>query len=590
MTLDSVSFDPRALLEEVTDLLVPRAHQKGLSIYLRVDPEVPGHIVGDPVRIRQVLTNLAGNAVKFTDKGEVKLELKLVSEPAGSARLRIAVSDTGIGIRRENQDRVFESFTQVEGDCDRKHGGTGLGLTICRHLVALMDGKIGLDSIPGKGSTFWFEIPLVRGAGADDAPELTKLSGLRVLVVDNDVTDRDIACEALRSWNCRPGEAASCAQALARLEAAADDAPYGLVLVAEDLPDCDAEQTAWALKGRERFADLPRVLLTSKAPRPPGRGPSDLYSATLTKPLRSSHLYNILCHIIASVEKERLRELERSAERKALLAPLRVLLAEDNDINRRVAVGMVERLGCSVEYVTNGKRAVEAFDRSEFDLILMDVQMPEMDGYRATAAIRKREEATGTHIPIIAMTAHAMQVDRRRCLEAGMDDHLAKPIRPGPLREVLLRWGTAGSPLEDCTPTYGAAEWAWFSPAFLIGSCGGDFDMVREILVMASATIPERLERIRAAIDSFDGPQVAWEAHDLKAVFLAIGAESLGASCQELRSLGDGAASTDLEERFRLIDDHWHRLSHELNQFCLGRNWNIAALETSVRAGRGAHS
>jgi PAS domain S-box-containing protein len=573
MKLDAILFDPRALLEEVKDLLVPRAHQKGLTMRCRIDPEVPGLVAGDPVRIRQVLTNLAGNAVKFTDHGDVNLESCVVTESFSQPMLRISVKDTGVGIRRENQDRVFESFTQVEGDFDRKHGGTGLGLTICRQLVSLMGGKIGLESEPGKGSTFWFELPLEKSTGAKDATVTANLRGLRVLLVDDNPTDRERTCQALRWGNCQVDEAVSSSQALAKLEAAPDTALYDVVLVAANPLDRDAVSLAKSLKTLSRYADVPRVLLTAAVLTSEADDFSSLFSATLTKPLRSSHLYNILSHLSSALEKKRLRNLELSAERQTLAAPLKILLAEDNAINRRVATGMLERLGCEVDCVNNGKLAVDAFERGRYDMILMDVQMPEMDGYRATAEIREKEQVAGTHIPIIAMTAHAMHIDRRRCLEAGMDGYLPKPVKPGALRDVLVRRGAPEHPAAASSPGDGPREFTCFSPKMLLASCCGDLDIAREILEMAIATIPDRLHGIRDAIASADAPRVAWEAHDLKSVFLAVGAEALGASCRELRRLAEDGELAGVEACFRLVDEQWGRLSRELDQYRRNQSW-----------------
>jgi two-component system sensor histidine kinase/response regulator len=567
MTLESTSFDPRELLEKVTDLLVPRAHQKGLSIDWRIDPDIPGQLVGDPVRIRQVLTNLAANAIKFTDHGEVFVEAKLVRGENVERMLRISVSDTGIGIRRENHDRIFDSFTQVEGDADRKHGGTGLGLTICQHLVGLWGGKIGLESEPGKGSRFWFDIDAGNTEVANDGSAVATLNGLRVLLVDDNDSDHHQSRAALISWNCRVELARSYAEAVSALETAPQDDSFALVIINDELPDGNAESMAMGIRALARHSDVPLVLLTQQKSRWHNDDRSGPFAATLTKPVSRSHLYNILCHIITSREKRRLQNEDFAAEREVLPAPLTVLLAEDNVINRRVAVGMVERLGCRVTCVNNGKEAVEASARDRYDVILMDVQMPEMDGYAATAEIRRREQGTGSHVPIIAMTAHAMCVDRDRCLLAGMDGHLPKPVRPRALRDVLLNLGTeepaAVSRLESETSSQGA----WFSAELLLAACGGDLEIAREIVSMAFATIPDRLARVRAAIEALDGAQVAWEAHDLKSMFLTIGAPSLADDCKEMRGLGERGEMSAVKARFQFIDDGWDRLSPVLDAF-----------------------
>ena len=353
--------------------------------------------------------------------------------------------DTGIGIPEDRQADIFESFTQIEGGNSRRHGGTGLGLTICQSLVALMGGRIGLESRIGEGSTFWFEVTLGKGHGEADR-SAARLDGLRVLVVDDQEADREALRDVLLSWECRPEMVASGAEALARLLADPDDDPFGLILLDQDMPGMDGEQTARVIKAVPRYAKVPLVLLTS--PGPPAEEARASRTASGPRGWRSRSAAR--CSTTPSAgpsrppSRLRVRPPAADAEAMKLPSPLRILLAEDNEVNRQVAIGMVERLGCEVEAVWNGREAVEALDYDRHDLILMDVQMPEMDGFAATAAIRERERGTGRHIPIIAMTAHAMQGDRERCLAAGMDDYLSKPIRPGPLREALRAWGGQG--------------------------------------------------------------------------------------------------------------------------------------------------
>jgi two-component system sensor histidine kinase/response regulator len=294
---------------------------------------------------------------------------------------------------------------------------------------------------------------------------------------------------------------------------------------------------------------------------------SGLFAATLSKPIRRAHLSNIVTRVLVAPEGSVSPGPDSSAETEVLPVPLNVLLAEDNDVNRRVALGMVQRLGCRAEAVDNGKKAVEASARDHFDLILMDVQMPEMDGYAATAQIRRREAATGKHVPIIAMTAHAMQGDRERCLLAGMDGYLTKPVRPGPLRQALLGWGTAKTHDESEAPRDRIPGGPAFNPELLVDSCGGNPDLIREVLGMTLKEIPARLERIRAAIAAGDGRSVAWETHTLKGVFLTIGADALAATCQTLMGLGERAEWAGIESSFRLVNNQRDRLRCDISRY-----------------------
>ncbi|HMB03146.1 MAG TPA: histidine kinase N-terminal 7TM domain-containing protein, partial [Isosphaeraceae bacterium] len=428
LAIAAEEFDLRTIMEEVTDLLAPRAHQKDLQVACRMPPDCPEHLVGDPIRIRQVLTNLVGNAVKFTDAGEVILEARAIGQSAGSATMRISVRDTGIGIPRDRHESIFESFTQVEGGAARRYGGTGLGLAICRRLVEMMGGRIGLESEPGVGSTFWLELTLPRaarrgrGAGRWPAGEIrpaAELAGLRVLIVDDNATNRGVLRGYLRSWGYRTEEAETAAQGLAMLRAGLPSVRFSLVLLDLQMPGADGVKAARTLKDDARLADVPLVLVCS-APPPPG-GPealSGLYAATLSKPVRRSELFEVIIRVLG--QHDRKAQPQHAASGSQGRTPdlgLRVLLAEDNEVNRRVASRMLEQLGCRVEAVANGRGAVEAVERAAYDVVLMDVQMPIMDGLEATTLIRRRETpGGGRRIPILALTAHAMEGDRRRCL------------------------------------------------------------------------------------------------------------------------------------------------------------------------------
>ena len=439
MVIECVEFDLRAVIEEVAEVLAPSAHEKGFEIVCDVPPALGVAVKGDPGRLRQVLTNLVANAVKFTERGEVVIEARVRAESAHRRAIRIAVRDTGIGIPAARQAAIFDSFTQVDGSTTRKYGGTGLGLTICRQLVHLMGGEIGLESESGTGSTFWVELgfePAAAAVAPLPAP-VDRLRGLRILVVDDNATNRMIVRETLRAWGCRPEEAASGNAALAALDAAIAVAgdPFALVILDMQMPGMDGAETADRIRADGRFPDLPLVLLSSSASlRDTNTTP---FAVALSKPVRQAALLRALREVVGGQHVQPEQRVAPVVETPA--ESPRVLLAEDNAVNRTVALRMLKKLGCRADAVETGRQAVDAVGREAYDLILMDVQMPEMDGFEATAEIRRRANG-GPRTPIIAMTAHAMEGDRERCLAAGMDDYLSKPMSIAALAEALARW------------------------------------------------------------------------------------------------------------------------------------------------------
>jgi signal transduction histidine kinase/CheY-like chemotaxis protein len=448
MAIEQIDFNLRTLIEDVAELLAPRAFTKQLELSCVVPPTVPEHLVGDPDRLRQVLTNLVGNAVKFTGRGRITVEAQVLAESPTHARLRLTVRDTGIGIPKERHAAVFDSFTQVDGSTTRRYGGTGLGLTISRQLVELMGGQIGLESEVGEGSSFWVEIGFAKSeAPAYIAPVVpARLAGLRVLVVDDYDVNRRIFCEQLRSWGCAPAEASGGRHALDALRAAHHTAPFDVVLLDMHMPDMDGETTARAIKADPALAAVPLVLLSSIGTRGTAteiraRG----FAAALTKPVRQSHLLDVVRTVAGTLPAA--TEPGEPASRGRVTLGLRVLVADDNPINCRVAVEMLRRLGCHATVVGNGAEAIAATERDTYDVVLMDVQMPEMDGLTATTRIRAREAQAGGHLPIIAMTAHALEGDHERCLAAGMDGYVSKPIKTQDLAAALTPYGERATPV-----------------------------------------------------------------------------------------------------------------------------------------------
>jgi signal transduction histidine kinase/ligand-binding sensor domain-containing protein/DNA-binding response OmpR family regulator len=447
LDLDVVEFDLRDSLEETMKTLALRADQKGLELLCEIRDGVPEVVRGDPTRLRQVLVNLVGNAVKFTEQGEVTVKVERETYSQEALTLHFMVSDTGIGIPPEKQKLIFEAFSQADGSTTRKYGGTGLGLTICSRLVEVMGGRIWVESEMGRGSRFHFTMRFgigERAAGVVAAsPE--KLRGLGVLVVDDNCTNRRILEELLIRWGMKPVSSESGQAALARLrEAWEAGEPFELVLTDVHMPEMDGFRLVELIRQEPELAPATIMMLTSAGQRGDAARCRELgVAAYLTKPIRQSELREAILKVLGQIEQEgQANLLTRHSLREAgtAMTSLRVLLAEDNPVNQRLVIRLLEKSGHRVVVANNGLEVLAALDKEGFDLVLMDVQMPEMDGFEATAVIREKEKRSGTHLQIIALTAHAMKGDRERCLNAGMDGYLPKPVGSKELSTVLDGW------------------------------------------------------------------------------------------------------------------------------------------------------
>jgi len=437
LELDETEFNLRDSLEPTFRALTLRAHEKKLELNCRIDPGIPEILTGDPGRLRQVLINLVGNAVKFTEQGEVTLRVELESSQKETVRLRFSIADTGIGISSEKQKAIFEPFTQADGSTARRYGGTGLGLTISRRLVELMSGRIWVDSHIGQGSTFCFnaQFGLGRSAAVSHLTSHASLANVPVLVVDDNETNRSVLREILCQWNMAPTVAGSAAEALrALVEAAAQGRPFRLVLTDVCMPDTDGFNLVKTIRRDARVANTLVVMLTSGGRACEVSRCEELsLAACLTKPVRQSELRRAILRVLGG---ERCPYLVRHIAPVAQKT-LRILLAEDNVVNQKLAVRLLEKCGHTVVVAVNGLEALAAIERQSFDLVLMDIQMPEMDGLEVTRSIREKERLAGGHLPIVAMTAHAMKGDKETCLETGMDSYISKPINSAELFAVL---------------------------------------------------------------------------------------------------------------------------------------------------------
>ncbi len=442
LDLEETIFGLRERVGDVMKSLALRAHDKGLELAWRIHPDVPDALLGDPARLGQIIINLAGNAIKFTEEGEVVLETNCESRTDNEAVLRFSISDTGIGIPENKLASIFEAFTQADTSTTRKYGGTGLGLAISSRLVELMGGRIWAESKVGKGSTFHFAARFKLATGRPpDVPRIQPavVKGTRVLIVDDNATNRLILEEMTRNWGMQPEAVGGAREAIDVLrEANKAGERIQLVLSDVNMPEVDGlTLTEWIRQDPE-LADTTVIVLTSGARSDDIKRCDELkVAAHLMKPVKQSELFDTIGMSLGITVPEDEGEEPLGREQPVELPTLRVLLAEDSVVNQKLAIGLLEKHGHTVVVAANGKEAIAALTSQEFDVVLMDVEMPEMDGLEATAVIRVQEKQTGEHIPIVAMTAHAMKGDRERCLEAGMDDYVSKPIRSRQLFETL---------------------------------------------------------------------------------------------------------------------------------------------------------
>ena len=562
MALDPLPFRVRDRLGDAVRSLAVRAHGKGLELALRIAPDLPDHLVADFGRIRQVLVNLVGNAIKFTDEGEVLVEVEATPDGPGRLDLRFSVSDTGIGITPDARERIFEAFTQADSSSTRRFGGTGLGLAISSRLVELMGGRLQVESTPGRGSTFRFTVGVGVGEEPDrelPIPTLEELRGLDVLVVDDNATNRRILEEVLAHWSLVPTSAASAEEGLRLLaEAARAKRPFRLVLLDGSMPGTDGFTMARAIREDPSIESSIVLMLSSEghldgAARCRALG-IDQY---LTKPMRQSDLLDALLQAVAHDAAYLVREAPEAGPRKG--PRYRVLLAEDNHVNQRLAQRMLERLGHESVVAANGLEVLRALEKETFDLVLMDIQMPELNGLQATAAIRAREQNGDGHLPIIAVTAHALAEDRERFLAAGMDGYLAKPLRSVSLEAAIAE--VMGRP-------QGAPRAA--VPGLvhdLLDRLGGDEALLREIVAIFVEETPRLQARLHGAVARADTADLAGAAHSLAGSLANFGSTDALSLARELEEAGRREELERAPTLLARLDDALTRILGELEGY-----------------------
>jgi len=552
--LEMLDFDLRALLDDFAAMPAMRAHEKGLEFICAASPDVPAHLSGDPGRLRQVLLNLAGNAMKFTHQGEISVRAGLVAETEADVVVRFSVKDTGIGIAPEKQARMFEKFTQADASTTRRYGGTGLGLAISKRLVELMGGEIGLVSDEGRGSEFWFTVRLAKQAESEHpAVPASELRGAHILVVDDNATNREVLSAQLRAWGARPEvvpDGPTGLLALAHMRDAGD--PFAAAILDMQMPGMDGTDVARAIKADDTLKDTRLVLLTSLGQRGDAREMEEIgFSAYLMKPARQSDLFDSLSTVLAGAPVSRTSRhiVTRHAVREMRRSAIRILLAEDNLTNQQVALGILKKLGLRADAVGDGSEAIRALETIPYDLVLMDVQMPVMDGLEATRLIRDpRSAVLRRGIPIIAMTAHAMQGDRERCLEAGMDGYVTKPISPDALAEALDRWLPRDAPLPDTpgpakavlTAPVGSAdvEAPVFDSAGMMDRLMGDHELAGIVVDGFLEDAPRLIDALRSSLVAGDAAGAIRGAHTIRGASATVGGEALRAVAWELEKAG----------------------------------------------------
>ena len=586
MQLESVDFDLAELIADTANMFAQQSGEKGLELLVELSPpDMPILLRSDPFRLRQVLTNLLGNALKFTDHGEVVLRAQVLEESADAMRFHLSVQDTGIGIAQDAQARVFEHFLQADGSTTRRFGGTGLGLTICKRLVDLMGGQITLESTLGKGSLFKIELTLPKAAVVPDGKKFSVgfLQGKRVLVVDDNRTNLEILERQLQSWRLKVTPVEGGAQALmAMTQAVKDGLPFDLAILDMHMPEMDGLQLAQEMKRLFPLADTRLIMLTSASW---GGGVDERNAAgilrCINKPLRQSELLDVISTVLVGISASR-REKPRAVSdpQPAAFTHLtaQVLLAEDNPVNQEVAKAMLAQLGVRVRVAENGEKALELLETHDFDLVLMDCQMPVLDGYQATAAIREREAGGSTRLPVIALTANAMEGDRDRCMTVGMDDYLAKPYSLVQLKATISRWlGAHRADVEPARASESAPSEPVPAPAAQVAAGTdkeqknsvldtkaldqlreldptGGTGLIRQIVAAFFDSVGDTVARIEAAVETNHAENLRLAAHALKSSSANVGARTLSDICRQLEACGREermAAARPLFDRMR---------------------------------------
>ncbi len=582
LDLEILDFDLRTLLEDMNDPLAMKAQVKGLEYTCIVDAQVPSLVRGDPGRLRQILVNLLGNAIKFTGEGEILLNVSLDHEEGNRTKITFAVKDTGIGIPAEKVDTLFQAFTQEDASTTRKYGGTGLGLSISKRLCELMGGRIWVESEKGRGTLFSFDAVFEKQeeSRTPDFMPIPDIRGIRILAVDDNATSLTAIRKQLLSWGCRSEEAPDGQTALDKLRAAVrEEDPFKIALLDWVMPGLDGEQLGRVIKQDETIRDTILVMMTAVANRGDASHLKDVgFSGFLTKPVKQSILHDCLITAVdrASVTAPSSSDLQPIITRHTLLEgrkkKIRILLAEDNATNQKVALKILEKHGYRADAVGNGREALEALAAMPYDLVLMDVQMPEMDGFEASRTIRSQEASRvfPTRIPIIALTAHAMEGDRQKCLEAGMVDYVTKPIRPAELIEAIERNldGQEEKKPDSVHEKSGGEPPERFDPSPLLDRLDGDRQMFQAVLEAFLDDASSLIGTLKESLENRDPSGLRLQAHSLRGASGNVGATAMEHMAAQIESSNETLELQDLapliqgiEEQFQAFKEQVHDLN-----------------------------
>ena len=573
LTLEAVPFALRDVVSQVLKPLAVQAHQKDVELIADVSPAVAASIVGDPIRLQQVLSNLVGNAIKFTERGHVLLEVQEDAREGDVATLHFRVTDTGIGIPANKQSTIFEAFSQADGSTTRRFGGSGLGLSISAALVQMMGGHIWVESDPGVGSTFHFTAVLDTQPATTAPPDPERLTSLPVLIVDDNAVNRRIFSEQLTRWRMRAVAVDGGDAALEALSTAAREGrPFQLVLLDANMPEMDGFGVAEGIAKRPELAGATIMMLSSSGEYASTARCRELrIAASLTKPIKAADLFDAILRVVDRSTPQQQAAAKPLAPKPIAEVPLKILVAEDNLVNQRVAIGMLTRRGHGVTVVSSAQAAIDRIEQEVFDLVLMDVQMPGMSGLEATRLIREREREQGGHVRIVAMTAHAMASDRERCLASGMDDYLSKPLN----RALLI------ATVEERSQTRHAAgrpTRTLLNRTDMLARLGGDEDLLRELIDVFLDDCPCHLSAIRTAVERKD-------AHDLRMTARALKGSAAALSAVELFEAATAVDRFDLENRFDACAPDINRMARETTRLMEALRGDAVPAAAPVRSG-----